>query len=283
MDAIVRLGRWQVQGFGWLKRYTSGVVLVLVCMLGGVAFFYPFFLSPQVLKDTNAAHAGDAPILFVIVVPALLVVLVAEVGMGRLNAKMVAVLGVLMSINAVLRLPAGPGDSPTFFFLVILAGYVYGGQFGFLLGALSLFVSALLTGGVGPWMPFQMFAMGWMGLGTAGLRVFRHWLRPGGSAEIGLLCAYGYGWGLLFGALINVWFWPFTGAGVLYWEPGLGVGETLRRYWAFYVTTSLAWDSLRAIGNVVFIGVLGRPVLKELRRFQSRFHFEVVEAGVVQR
>ena len=180
----------------------------------------------------------------------------------------------LTAINAVLRLPAGPGDAPTFFFLVILAGYVYGGRFGFLLGALSLLVSALLTGGVGPWMPFQMFVMGWMGLGAAALRPLARRLLPGGRAELLLLCAYGYIWGLLFGALMNLWSWPLVGAGALYWQPGLGLAETLRRYWAFYATTSLAWDSLRALTNVLLIGALGRPVLKELRRFQQRFQVD---------
>jgi energy-coupling factor transport system substrate-specific component len=204
--------------------------------------------------------------------------LVADLGAGRLNAKTVAVLGVLTAINAVLRLPAGPGDAPTFFFLVILAGYVYGGRFGFLMGALSLLVSALLTGGVGPWMPFQMFVMGWMGLGTALLRPLGRRLGPGRWHELVLLCGYGYLWGLLFGALMNLWSWPLLGAGALYWEPGLGLAETLRRYWAFYATTSLAWDSLRALTNVVLIATLGRVVLKELRRFQTRFHFEVADA-----
>ncbi|MBK9712147.1 MAG: ECF transporter S component [Kouleothrix sp.] len=252
----------------------GGVVLGLLCALGAAAFLYPFFLSERALAGQSAAHAADAPLIFAVLGPALLALLLAELGAGRLNAKTVAVLGVLTAINAVLRLPAGPGDAPAFFFLVILAGYVYGGRFGFLMGALSLLVSALLTGGVGPWMPFQMLVVGWMGLCTAALRPLGRGLAPGGRAELALLCAYGYLWGLLFGALMNLWSWPLVGAGALYWEPGLGLAETLRRYWAFYATTSLAWDSLRAIANVVLIAALGRVVLKELRRFQARFHFE---------
>jgi energy-coupling factor transport system substrate-specific component len=255
--------------------YVSGGLLVLLCALGALAFLYPFFLSARALGGDAASHAADAPLIFVVLGPALLALMLAELGAGRLNAKTIAVLGMLTAINAVLRLPAGPGDAPTFFFLVILTGYVYGGRFGFLLGALSLLVSALLTGGVGPWMPFQMFVMGWMGLCVAALRPLGRAVAPGSRGELALLCAYGYVWGLLFGALMNLWSWPFMGVGALYWEPGLGLTETLRRYWAFYVTTSLAWDSIRAIVNVVLIAALGRPVLKELRRFQARFHFEI--------
>ncbi len=253
----------------------STAILALISFLGATAFLYPFFLSERSLAPDGAARAVDAPVIFFVLVPALVGLLLAELGAGRLNAKTISVLGVLTAITAVLRLPTGPGDSPTFFFLVILAGYVYGGRFGMLLGTLALLVSAILTGGIGPWMPFQMLATGWMGMGAAGLRPLQRWLKPGGRVELALLCAYGYIWGLLFGALINLWFWPFAGIGDLYWEPGLGLAETLRRYQAFYLATSLAWDSLRAITNVVLIATLGPAVLKELRRFQARFHFEI--------
>jgi energy-coupling factor transport system substrate-specific component len=260
-------------------RTTSNAILVLLCCFGAAAFLYPFFLSSPWLYGGEFARAADAPFIVLALVPALVALILAELSAGRFNARTVAVLGVLTAINAVLRLPAGPGDSPTFFFLVMLAGYVYGGRFGFLMGTLSLLVSALLTGGVGPWMPFQMFVMGWMGLCSAALRSVGARLEWGGRAEILMLCLNGYVWGLLFGVLINLWSWPFVGAGALYWEPGLGLVETLRRYWAFYVATSLAWDSLRAIGNVVLIAALGPIVLKELRRFQQRFHFEEVGSG----
>ncbi|MCU0491313.1 MAG: ECF transporter S component [Chloroflexaceae bacterium] len=254
----------------WLSRLT----LALICLLGLAAFFYPFFLSSQTLASAGAARAADAPLLFALLGPALLVLLLAELGSGQLSARSLAVLGVLTAVVAVLRLPAGPGDAPTFFFLIMLAGYVYGGRFGFLLGALALFVSALITGGVGPWLPFQMLVTGWLGLGTALLAPARRMLRPGGWGEIIVLCGYGYLWGLLFGALMNLWFWPYAGVGDLYWQPGLGLAETLRRYLVFYGITSFAWDSLRAIGNVLFIAVLGKPLLKELRRFRARFQFE---------
>src|SRR5689334_2526591 len=107
-------------------RLLSNSLLGLLCALGAAAFLYPFFLTSPALASDSAAHAADAPLIFVALGPALLALLLAELGAGRLNAKTVAVLGVLTAINAVLRLPAGPGDTPAFFFLVILAGYVYG-------------------------------------------------------------------------------------------------------------------------------------------------------------
>jgi energy-coupling factor transport system substrate-specific component len=248
---------------GAIARLLGRASLLLICALGLAAFLYPFFLSVRLAGGDNGAHAATAPLLFAVLGPSLLVLLLAELSGGRLSTRSLAVLGVLTALVAVLRLPAGPGDAPTFFFLIILAGYVYGGAFGFLLGALGLFVSAIFTGGVGPWMPFQMFV-------PVGRR-----LRPGSWGELALLAAYGYLWGLLFGALMNLWFWPFSPEGALSWSPGMGLGETLQRYGAFYALTSFAWDSLRALGNATLILALGRPVLKELRRFKARFEFSV--------
>ncbi len=266
-------------------RALSGVALGAICLLGLAAFLYPFFLSAPPAGGADGAHSATAPFIFAILGPALLALLVAELSGGRLSTRSLAILGVLTAVVAVLRLPAGPSDAPTFFFLIILAGYVYGGVFGFLLGALGLFVSAIITGGVGPWMPFQMLVTGWMGLGTALLAPLGRRLRPGSWGELLLLAAYGYVWGLLFGALMNLWFWPFSPPGALTWSPGLGLGETLRRYGAFYLLTSFAWDSARAIGNAALILLLGRPVLKELRRFRARFSFvlETPEVEVVGR
>jgi energy-coupling factor transport system substrate-specific component len=90
------------------------------------------------------------------------------------------------------------------------------------------------------------------------------------------LCIFGFIWGLLYGAIVNVYFWPFAGGPAEQtWTPGIGLGETLARYAAFYVVTSLAWDLTRAVGNVALILLLGAPMVKALERFRRRFNFEV--------
>ena len=248
----------------------SSVVTALVSLLGVVAFSYPFILPALPQTGDAGVRLEDAPIIFGLLVPLLLVLLLAELSNGRLNSKLVAALGMLVAINAILRLPVGVGDSPTFFFLPILLGYVYGARFGFLHGALSLFVSALLTVGIGPWLPFQMLAIGWLGMGAAALHLLR--LPAGSWREVIALVSYSYLVCMLFGALMNLYFWPFTGAGALGWQPGLSLVETTQRYWAFYVISgSLAWDALRAISTAAIILLLGKPLLRLLRRFRSRF------------
>ena len=71
----------------------------------------------------------------------------------QMTSKLVAVLGMLVAINAVLRAVPGPAGFNAIFVLPILTGYAYGATFGFLLGSLSLLVSALIGGGVGPGSP----------------------------------------------------------------------------------------------------------------------------------
>ncbi len=253
----------------------STLLTLLVSMLGLAAFGYPFLLTALPTASDGNARFNDAPIIFGVLLPLLLLLLLADLSNGRLNGKLVAALGMLVAINSVLRLPVGIGDSPTFFFLPILLGYVYGGRFAFLHGALSLFVSALLTSGVGPWLPFQMLAMGWLGMGAAGLRLLR--LPERSWQEVAALCGYSYVACMLFGALMNLYFWPFGGAGPLGWQPELGLTETVQRYWAFYVVQSLAWDALRAVSTTVLVAMLGKPLLRLLRRFRQRFFWQEVE------
>ena len=129
-------------------------------------------------------------------------------------------------------------------------------------------VSAIVTGGIGPWLPFQMLALGWMG-GGAGL-LGRATCRLDPRLEVVALAAYGWVWGFLYGAIMNLWFWPFARGGSLDWVPGMSFAATLHRYWSFYVATSLGWDAAAAITNALLILVTGLAIMRTLRRFAHR-------------
>lgn len=241
-------------------RPRAAVLLAAASALGIVAFGWPLLVQPSGTEDL--AHAGDAAWVFVVLVPLLLAVVMAEVAEGSLDAKAVAVLGVLAACGAALRLPAtGVAGFEPIFFLFIPAGRVLGRGFGFVLGALTLFVSALLTGGVGPWLPFQMFGAAWVGFFAGCLPPAR------GRAEIWLLATYGVVASLAYGLLLNLWFWPFgtTGTEVSF-VAGAPLTENLSRFWAFHVTTSLGWDLPRAATNAVLVLAAGPAVLAALRR-----------------
>lgn len=253
----------------------NGALLTLVSAIGIGAFLYPFF-QPQLQTGTTlgaVAHTRDAPLMFIILIVLSLGVVMGNLISSGLNSKMIAALGVLTAINAVLRAIPGPVGFSAMFALPILAGYRYGTTFGYLLGTLSLAVSALMGGGIGPWLPYQMFSLGWVGLTSAWLPDMRRHPR----LEIAVLCAWGFVWGIAFGFVMNIWFWPFvfdpTQAGI-YWQPGLGPLEAFKRYLAFYIFTSSWWDLGRAGGNAFLIALFGLPVLRLLSRFGRRFMFE---------
>jgi energy-coupling factor transport system substrate-specific component len=255
----------------------SIVTLTAISVVGVAAFLYPFLLSEVEQESEALARTGDAPVIFALVLSLSLLLFVVELSRSALNAKTVSVLAVLMVGAAALRVPTLPAGASAFFFMVIVGGYAFGPRLGFLLGAGALFVSAFVVGGFGPWLPFQMYASGWLGLtaGWLGVALERR-LRGHRRLELFALAAFGAAWGFLFGAIMNLWFWPYVAAGEsVSWRPGLGPVETLRHYWSFYVLTSAGWDGVRAAGNVALVLAAGRPTLDLLVRFRDRFQVRI--------
>lgn len=252
-----------------MNRALSGLLFVLTGLSGAAAFLYPFFL-PAV---SPSGQESGSLLLTTLLLSLSLGVLLVEVQGQAISAKVVAALGILVAITAVLRflevaIP-GPGGFSPIFAPIILAGYVFGARFGFLMGTMTLLVSALITGTVGPWLPYQMFAAGWVGL-SAGWLPKR--VRP--SSQIFLLVLCGAFWGLTYGFIMNLYFWPLAvGGDALSYAPGMGWQTAVARYAGFYVATSFVWDAARAFGNVLLILVLGRPSVKALSRFRDRFAF----------
>ena len=253
------------------RRLLTGALYALSLTVGVVALAYPFLVRAA----GGATSPGQTSLLSVILVTLCLAVLLVELQGQAAGAKTVAALGILVAATATLRfievaIPAPGGFSPVFA-PIILGGYVFGARFGFLLGAMTMLVSGIITAGVGPWLPYQMFTAGWVGL-SAGL--LPHLRRP--RAELALLIVFAGLWGFAYGAILNLYTWPLlVGDPGQTWSPGAGATEALRRYVAFYLATSLLWDSVAAAGNVVLLAALGRPTLRALARFRDRLQFEV--------
>ncbi|MFG3345108.1 ECF transporter S component [Streptomyces sp. NPDC048018] len=247
----------------------SVAALVLVSAVGLVAIGWPLFADAgSALTD----HAADAPWFFALLLPLLIAVVVATIADCGMDAKAVAMLGVLAAVGAALRpLGAGTAGLEPMFFLMVLSGRVLGPGFGFVLGAVTMFASALLTGGVGPWMPTQMLAMGWFAMG-AGL------LPQGvrGRAELLMLSAYGFVAAFAYGTVTNLYGWVTVGGigeGISF-RPGEPAHENLVRFLAFVAATSLGWDLGRAVLTVVLTLTVGGALLKALRRATRRANFE---------
>jgi energy-coupling factor transport system substrate-specific component len=255
-------------------------MIAVVSVAGSLLFLWPFLglgLTPEApaLSLTLASVAGLA---------------LMEVGARRLDSGRLALLAALAAIDAALRLAMvnGVAGFSPIFFLVLAAGYEFGPSYGFLVGSFSLLVSAVVTGGVGPWLPYETFAVGWVGLsaGVAGSIVRgvrparRSWLPS--RLDIGVLVGVAFVSGFAYGALTDVYGWVafYRGVENVGWIPGLSPAQTLAQFGRYYVLTSVAWDSFRAVGNGVAVLALGAPVLMALGRLRARLGYEIVPASV---
>lgn len=255
---------------GSRARVPLAVAVALV--IGTVAFGWPLFLRPE-----SGMQPEQAPIVFALVLPMVLAVVLSEVAGGRMDARQLAMLGVLAAVGTILRpLSAGTAGFELVFFVLILAGRVFGAGFGFALGAITLFTSALITSGVGPWLPYQMLAAGFVGL-FAGLLP-----RAGGRAEVWLLAGYGAVSAFAYGWVMDFAFWPFgvgNDTGISF-DATLGTLENLHRFVLYNIATSMGWNLGRAITNAVLIALVGPALLRLLRRSARRADFAPAAASV---
>jgi energy-coupling factor transport system substrate-specific component len=255
------------------KLLTSSIFVVSI-LIGIAVFLFPIILPAALpAAGTLGGEFQQTQALTMVLLTLTIAFLLLEVQGQATSAKMIAALGMLIAATSILRflevaIP-GPGGFSPIFVPIIIAGYVFGRRFGFMMGALTMFVSALLTGGVGPWLPYQMFAAGWVGL-TAGLlpQVKNQ------TMLLIMLAAFAFIWGILYGLIMNLYYWPFL-SGSLEAGAAQGIGATIKNYGVFYLTTSFVWDLTRATGNLVLMLALGLPAVRALERFRDRFQFQV--------
>ncbi len=244
------------------------MILAAASVAGALLFLWPFVLA-----------GAPAPVASVSLALGSVAVLAAvETAARRLDARRFALLAAIAGIDTALRLVlvTGIGGFSPVFFLILASGYVFGPSFGFLCGTTSLLASAVGTGGIGPWLPYEMFGCGWMGLaaGAAGLR------RRGapGIADVAVLIVVSLVTGYVYGALLDVWDWTvfYRGTPGFGFLPGAPTPVLLGRFARFYLATSVTWDSFRAVGDAAAVAVLGAPVLAGLARLRSRLTFAVI-------
>lgn len=258
-------------------RWRSAVAIAFVTAIGIVAFGWPFLAAPE---SSIVAHSADAPLAFALLVPAVLVVVLAQFADGSMDAKSIAMLGVLAAVITALRpLGAGVAGIEPIWAIIILGGFALGPGFGFVLGAVSLFTSALVTGGIGPWLPFQMVAAAWIGLcagALAGVPIVRRWRADHPWREIWALAVFAGVAALGYGLLMNLWFWPFTIdlANGISFVPGDPVLDNVLAWLRFSVVTSLGFDIPRAALAIAMVVLIGRPILLALRRASRKAAFD---------
>lgn len=256
-------------------------MIAIVSIAGLALFLWPF---------VGLGLTPEAPALAV-TLASVFSLAIMELGARRLDSGRLALLASLAAIDAALRLALvnGVAGFSPIFLLVLAAGYEFGPSYGFLVGSFSLLVSGVVTGGVGPWLPYETFAVGWVGLsaGVAGSVVRR--LRPARATwlpsrlDIGVLMAVAVVTGFAYGALTDIYGWVAFANGVqnVGWIPGLSPLDTLAQFGRYYLLTSVAWDSFRAFGDAIAVLALGAPVLMALGRLRARLGYEIVASAEV--
>jgi energy-coupling factor transport system substrate-specific component len=240
----------------------NAIALGITSAVTLLGFLWPFF---------TPARAHHPQWIFLLAVPLSLLLFFINVSNQNLDAKSVALLAVLSALIAALR-PIGTGavGIEPMWFVLIVSARVFGPSFGFLLGAVSMLLSALLTGGIGPWLAYQCFAAAWIGLGTGLIpRKIR------GAKEIISLVLYGVLAAEFFGIAMDLQFWPWSvgGGTQLSYIPGASLSTNLNRFFSYHFLSAMAWDIPRAIFTSVLILVSGSPILSALRRAYTRAAF----------
>jgi len=227
----------------------SHIILALMLAIGVAAFVLPVFPSCPLNAVMNWGLV--ATILVVLAIIAFFF----EFEAAAVSSKEIALVAMLGTISAVLRIPfaAIPSVQPCTF-LVICSGYVFGPVAGFMVGAITALVSNFFLG-QGPWTPYQMLAWGLAGVSAAYVRRFnlgRIWL-----VVFGIFCAYLYGW------IMNTWFWSSF------------IYPLTFRTFVTYQLNSVWFDTLHAIGNALFLGLFGMKTIAILERFRRRFNWRL--------
>ncbi len=139
--------------------------------------------------------------------------------------------------------------------LVIISGVAFGGETGFLVGAVTMMVSNVLFS-QGPWMPWQMFSMGIIGF-LAGVLFRKGLLRRsrGSLATFGAFAAV-----IIYGGIMN------PAAALMYNTQSINWEIIL----AYYVS-GLPMDLIHASATVIFIFIAAEPMLEKLDRIKVKY------------
>jgi len=216
------------------------VISVLAIIAPSLGLPWPDFLNWGVLAAVLAVLVGIA-FLF-------------EFETAVTSSKEIALIAMLGTVSAVLRVPfaAIPNVQPCTY-LIICSGYVFSPVAGFAVGATTALVSNFFLGH-GPWTLYQMIAWGLAGLSSGYLGKF--------TLNRSTLIAIGITWGYLYGLITNIWFWT---AFVYPLTLNTFIVTQLNTVW---------FDTFHAVGNAIFMGILGMKTIMVLQRFKRRFYLE---------
>ena len=136
--------------------------------------------------------------------------------------------------------------------IVIISGVAFGGETGFLVGAITAFVSNFFFG-QGPWTPWQMFSFGIIGF-LAGIMFQKGILRKTKTD----MCVFGFlVTFIIYGGIMNP-------ASVIMWQSNININMVLSSY-------IMGMPFVHAVSTVFFLFFAAEPMLEKLERIKIKY------------
>jgi energy-coupling factor transport system substrate-specific component len=177
----------------------------------------------------------------------------------NLDAKYMAIISMLSALGGVSRVAfaAAPGLKPTTF-ITAVSGYILGPTGGFIVGAMSAFISNFFLGH-GPWTLWQMLGWGLCGFFFGLIKVMHKKI---GMVTFSLLC---FIWGYIYGIILDMWY-------VVAFIKPLNLQAVISG-----VVMSFYFDTAHAFGNLAFSLAFAKKFITVLERFNKRFTVKYIE------
>ena len=138
--------------------------------------------------------------------------------------------------------------------IVIISGVAFGGETGFLVGAITAFVSNFFFG-QGPWTPWQMFSFGIIGF-LAGIMFQKGILRKTKTD----MCVFGFlVTFVIYGGIMNP-------ASVIMWQSNININMVLSSY-----VMGMPFDFIHAVSTVFFLFFAAEHMLEKLERIKIKY------------
>ena len=138
--------------------------------------------------------------------------------------------------------------------LIIISGVCFGGESGFLVGAVTGFVSNFFFG-QGPWTPWQMFAFGIIGF-MSGVIFQKGFLRKSRAS----LCVFGFlATFLVYGGIMNP-------ASIIMVQTNISREMILSSY-----VMGLPFDLIHSFSTALFLWFISEPMIDKLERIKTKY------------
>lgn len=224
-----------------MKFTPFSLAMILIAALLGLS------LVPE-----NPLYNVNWPLFSAVIICLVMVAIFWRFEKKGTTSKELAVIATLASLAAISRVPFAVIMSlqPTTF-VVMIAGYVFGSQTGFMVGAVAALVSNFFLG-QGPWTPWQMFCWGMCGVAAGCISGREKRYNRLSFAAFAGICGYLFGW------VMNIWHWV-----------GFVYPLNLQTFMATYIA-SFAFDTIHALGNIAFAMLFGPSFYLILLRYKKK-------------